>query len=99
MNQGKISVTRGKGIHISFPSGFTVSIQFGPGNCCDHQFRNARDEVYCGAEGSTTAECVVWKDKGLIPIKNGNPVQGFMSMIEVLGLLNQAAKGEINEQI
>lgn len=35
-------ITRGKGFHVSFPNGYTVSVQFGPGNYCDHYDRGVR---------------------------------------------------------
>ena len=30
-------ITDGKGFHIEFENGVTVSIQFGPGNYCEHR--------------------------------------------------------------
>ena len=29
-------VTTGKGFHVTFENGWTVSVQFGPGNFCDN---------------------------------------------------------------
>ena len=99
MNPGRISITQKKGIHMLFPSGFTVSIQFGPGNYCDHYKRRiGKDEETCGEEGAAEVECAIWKDEGMITMKDGDTVQGYMSITEVLELLNQAAKGEFNEQ-
>ena len=96
MNPGKICITQGKGVHMLFPSGFTVSIQFGPGNYCDHYSRKiGKDEEACGKEGAAAVECAIWREKGLIAMKNGDTVQGYMSIMEVLELLNKAAKGEV----
>jgi len=96
MNPGKICITQGKGVHMLFPSGFTVSIQFGPGNYCDHYKRKiGKDEETCGKEGAAKVECAVWRDKDMITMKSGDTVQGYMNITEVLELLNQAAKGEV----
>src|SRR3990167_10829053 len=90
MNPGRISITQGKGIHILFPNGYTVSIQFGPGNYCDHYSRCVgEDERRCGEEGSTTVECAVWKDDGMIVMEGWeDTVQGNMTIMEALKLLN-----------
>ena len=96
MNPGRISITQGKGIHILLPNGCTVSIQFGPGNYCDNYGRRiGKDEEACGEEGSTTMECAVWRDKGMLVMRNGDTVQGHMNITEVLELLNRTAKGEV----
>ncbi len=29
-------ITGGKGFHISFPNGYTMSVQFGPGDYCEN---------------------------------------------------------------
>ena len=58
-------ITSKKGFHITFENDYTVSVQFGPGNYCDHYNRNiGEDEARCGEDGSTTAECAVWGEDG-----------------------------------
>jgi len=84
-----------KGFHITFENGYTVSVQFGPGNYCDNYNReiDAEDEI-CGKEGSLTAECAVWtKDRPLIchPDFGGDSVSSHSSPADVLRLLNWAA--------
>jgi len=84
-----------KGFHITFENGYTVSVQFGPGNYCDnYDARIGIDEKKCGAEGSTTAECAVWgRDEDLIDYQEtGDTVSPRMTTAEVLQLLNWAAE-------
>ena len=62
-------VTGGKGVHFTFANGFTVSIQWGPGNYCDNYDKFIPEHPVSGPyavgeEGSTTAECAVWGPDG-----------------------------------
>lgn len=91
-------ITRGKGFHITFKNGYTVSVQFGPGNYCEHYDRAiGREEEKCGAEGSLEAEVAVWKDGGDLlehPDFGENTVKGYVDAEYVLSLLNWAASQE-----
>ena len=87
-------ITGTKGFHITFENGYTVSVQFGPGNYCDNYDRMiGSEEEACGEEGSSTAECAVWQgDGGLITRdKWGDSVTNRSTPKEVLELLNWAA--------
>jgi hypothetical protein len=93
----------GKGFHIEFLNGYTVSVQWGPGNYCDHYDQYYTDEFnmfslenskIAGEKGSETAECAIWtKDGSLIahPTFEGDTVGGYMTPEQVLELLNWAA--------
>lgn len=87
-------ITYGKGFNITFPNGWSVSVQFGPGNYCDHYDAKAgREELACGQRGSTTAECAVIHNRSLFPHPSfeGNTVGGYMNPEQVLELMNWAA--------
>jgi hypothetical protein len=88
-------ITDGKGFGVQFENGYTVSVQFGPGNYADHYDRRiGRDEVDCGREGSMTAECAVINQKGELiehPLCDGDTVSGRNTAEQVLTLLNWAA--------
>lgn len=88
-------ITDGKGFGIKFDNGYTVSVQFGPGNYADHYDRRiGADEVKCGREGSSTAECAVINSKDEFiehPLCDGDMVSGRNTASEVLSLLNWAA--------
>lgn len=88
-------ITGGKGFHITFENGYTVSVQWGPGNYCDnYDSVIGRDDRVAGKSGSTTAECAVWgPDKEMIAYKGwGDKVGARMKPKDVLKLLNWAAK-------
>lgn len=89
-------ITDKKGFHITFKNGYTVSVQFGPGNYCDHYSRNiGEDEEWCGKTGSDEAEVAVWNNKSGELIKHpdfeGDTVKGYVNAEYVLKLLNWAA--------
>lgn len=58
-------ITSGKGFHITFENGWTVSVQFGPGNYSDH-YNNydftAKGRCDAGVTGSKTAEVWCWNE-------------------------------------
>lgn len=93
-------ITMKHGFHVVFENGYTVSVQFGPGNYCEHYDRKiGEDSEACGKEGSSTAECAVWPEGGpMIEYKgwDGSNVGGWKTPAEILELLNWAAsqKGE-----
>ena len=91
-------ITQRHGFHITFENGWTVSVQFGPGNYCDNYYRRIGEEdEICGKEGSSTAECAVWsRDGGLYPHPDwgGDTVTNRSTPAEVLELLNWASEKE-----
>lgn len=88
-------ITEGKGFHITFKNGWTVSVQFGPGNYGDNYRRRIRDDnVASGEEGSTCAETAVWPPSGEFHEIDGDSVQGYRTPAQVLELLNWAAAQE-----
>lgn len=86
-------ITDKKGFHIKFENGYTVSVQFGPGNYCDnYDMEIGRDEEKAGKNGSYNAECAVWAEDGeLIDRWDGSTVSNRSTAEEVLALLNWAA--------
>ena len=87
-------ITDGKGFHITFENGYTVSVQFGPGNYCDNYGEDFSNVELCGKRGSKTAECAVWSHGGALifhPDFDGNTVSNRSSPTDVLKLFNWAA--------
>lgn len=62
------SITGGKGFHMRFENGWTVSVQFGPYNYCSRRntsFETLQTSKEKGEEwGSETAEIAAWPTKG-----------------------------------
>lgn len=87
-----------KGFQIAAPNGYTLSVQFGPGNYGDNYNRDigSEDEV-SGKEGSDTAEtAIIHPWKGLIPDPADNAeyvdtVQGYQTVSQVLDRLHRMA--------
>jgi hypothetical protein len=87
----------GKGFHITFQNGYTVSVQFGPGNYCDNYDERWENITKCGEAGSTTAECAVWSGDGggMIKYSGWNDTIGARLLPkDVLELLNWAESQE-----
>lgn len=96
-------ITGKKGFHITFENGYTVSVQFGPGNYCDHDDRRVGyddlDKVLgpemCGVKGSTTAECAVFADDNELLEHSlfdvGDTVGRYLTPVQVLELMIWAA--------
>lgn len=90
-------ITSNKGFHVTFANGWTVSVQFGPGNYCENRDgRIGRDEEDCGKRGSMDAEVAAWgKDGKLIPFPEGDSVRGWQSPASVLALMAAAESGAL----
>ena len=91
-------ITRKHGFHITFENGYTVSVQFGPGNYCDnYDMEIGREDEKAGERGSSNAECAVWKKNGkngellACPLFGDDTVSNRSTPTEVLALLNWAA--------
>lgn len=86
-------ITNGKGIHITFENGHTVSIQFGGGNYCsnyDIEIGSGRDERSIPASG--TAEVAAWDRSGKwVKLGDGDDVVGYQTPAEVLAILTRIA--------
>ena len=88
------SITRGKGFHISFENGWTVSVQFGHGNYSDNYDANFDNisSVEAGARGSQCAE--VWCfNSGTKDNWPDDPL-GYQTPAQVAQIIAFAAVGE-----
>jgi len=84
-------ITEGKGFGITFPNGYCVSVQWGPGNYCDNYSHRPLDDTKdCGETGSNTAECAVFNAAGdmLILPSHNDMVTNRSTPAEVLELMN-----------
>ena len=87
------AITGGRGFHITFANGVTVSVQFGGGNYCN----NYNVSVMAPTSESNNAEVAVFKKSygGWLTLEfdpeAGDDVLGYQSPEDVLRLLNWAA--------
>jgi hypothetical protein len=91
-------ITHGKGFGITFPNGYSVSVQWGIGNYCDNQrlpFTPDYDTAQrnAGERGSTDAEVAIRLPNGELMYREdwGDSVKGWVSPLEVLTLMNEVA--------
>lgn len=89
-------ITGKKGFHITFANGWTVSVQFGPGNYCQNYDREiGREDEESAREGSESAEVATWGPDGAMLNLGDDTVRGWQSPAAVLVLLNAAASGDL----
>ena len=90
-------ITDRKGFHMTFPNGYTVSVQFGPYNYCEHYVgwgKGMPNETKLRQDWeSSDAECAVWGPEGdMLKLKGwSDTVKPSMRPEEVLKLLKWAA--------
>jgi hypothetical protein len=85
-------ITSGKGFHVTFANGWTVSVQFGPGNyCANRGWEIGRDDEACGKRGSFDAEIAAWPKGGEMFDFGGDTVKGWVTPDELLAFMNEIA--------
>jgi hypothetical protein len=80
----------GKGFHIRFNNGWTVSVQFGAGNYCDHYGRFEISASWYRGE-ARTAEIAAWDIEGNNYSFGDDTVAGYRTPAEVLEFMNTIA--------
>lgn len=92
-------VTGMSGFHIKFDSGYTVSVQFGPGN-----YGSNYDMPYGPTRGETpvppaeTAEIAVFNPDHEMILLDDDQVDGYISADKVLRVFNLAASVHGDEE-
>lgn len=91
-------ITGGKGVQMTFANGWTVSVQFGSGNYCDHYNRSPRSgehwetvQANTGAIGSTTAEIAAWDADGTWYNFGDDTVKGYVKADDVVTFMTLIA--------
>lgn len=88
MKETGFEITMQKGFHITFENGWTVSVQFGAGNYCDH---HNTDKYHENAGHSKTAEIAAWDKAGAWFHFEHDTVDGYKTPAEVLAFINMIA--------
>lgn len=90
-----IKITQGKGFHLIFNNGLTLSVQIGPGNYCDNYDMDwvpfALTNATTSNIQSRTAEVAIWDENGnWITEKflgEGNIVAGYLTIDDIVDLI------------
>lgn len=84
----EFKITGNKGFHITFPNGWTVSVQFGPGNYCENN--DADFKLPKASDSWRSKDAEVWCFNG----DNHYPKEPLASQspLEVLKILNKISK-------
>ena len=94
MNRAGFQTTRQKGVAIALPNGWTVSVQWGPGNLCENMDQLHSDIPW----QSPTAEVAIWCDHAGYNPKTGElcgkfgGVEGWVSPERFAEILAAVAK-------
>ena len=88
----KIKITDGKGLHLTFKNGLTLSIQFGLGNYCSNYNKiqlDDRNNIF-----SDDFEIAVWDKKGNFVTKEvfkikDNDVIGYVSVNKIDSIIRK----------
>lgn len=80
--------TEGKGFQMTFENGWTVSVQFGPGNYCENKmldFIDFANKEFANKTSLTSkdAEIAAWDKEGNWYNFGNDTVSGYMSTEEV----------------
>jgi len=86
-------VTNNKGVHITFPNGYSISIQWGTINYCGNRARHLVLPSGFGqpVPASITAETAIRNPDDEFVLYKGAEVQGYQSVTEVLETMNYVA--------
>ena len=92
----------GAGLHVEFPNGYTISVQWGPGSYSDNRHMSSR-AVPAGGWVSRCAEIAVYNPAHkMIPCCDYENVRGWQSKAQIRALLAWAAaipKGSIVHKV
>lgn len=86
------TITGSKGFHLTFANGYTLSVQFGPGNYCEHR----NHPTYSAPRGCDWslegAEIAILAPSGaFLPLDNGDKVAGWLTPDAVIGIAARVA--------
>jgi hypothetical protein len=85
-------ITAGKGFHLTFDNGWTVSVQWGPSNYCSNQatdFSIPREiAANCGEYQSNTAEVAAWTENA----QDDDPIRAYIRADEVADLIHEISQ-------
>ena len=84
-----LSITQHKGFRMTFENGWTVSVQFGPGNYCEVQHKDYNAPSTSALWNSQNAEVAAWDKDGKWYSFGSDDVAGWLTADEVVEFVAQ----------
>lgn len=81
------TITDNKGVRITFENGWTISIQWGPGNYCDNHDSNFGAQRGADMWQSTTAETAIISPNDEFVKYDDDEVQGYRTPAQIAALI------------
>lgn len=78
-----------KGFHVKFENGWTVSVQFGPGNYCENKNSDCKLPRAIDLWTSPDAEIAAWDAQGNWHHFESDDVEGQQTPAQVLAFMNK----------
>lgn len=94
-------ITHGKGFHVTFDNGWTVSVQFGPGNYCENydlDIIGQENNPQYGKYQAGHAEVAAWDSAGNWYEFEDDKVKGWVAPNELLKYMNMFAAKEATDK-
>lgn len=86
------NITCKRGFQVTFENGWTVSVQWGPGNYCERQYDNFDAPEKAVRWTSNTAEIAAWDANNEWHDFGGDTVEGYVKPDDVLAFMKRIAK-------
>jgi hypothetical protein len=91
------TITSHKGFHLKFENGYSISVQWGPGNYCDHYMTYPMDKPAMSNDWkSKVAEIAIWNPSGQWLSFGCDTVKGHVSVDEVADWILRCAIGSFD---
>ena len=90
-----IAITQGRGFHLTFDNGWTISVQIGHGNYCANQDKGPYDNAK--PEPSPDAEIAVWGADGNMVELVHDVVHGWVPTEDIGNAIAFVQAGQIDE--
>ena len=95
----KFTITRGKGFRIQFNNGFTLSVQWGPGNYCENQNKAFDSPEKVEFWESLDAEIAIIDEAGKFMSLGEDQVKGWVTADKVAELIGIVQSSSTEDQI
>lgn len=99
INPEGFTITGGKGFHMTFANGWSVSVQFGPSNYCEHKHDRSFRSIPDGHHSMDAEVAVLRPDGKMARLGTGGTVQGWLSPDRVARLLTAVSSGTFVEAV